>query len=43
MHPAGSIDVRLPTPEDLIILKSVAHRPQDMLDIEAIVTNWFVS
>ncbi len=30
--------MRLPTPEDLIILKAVAHRPKDMLDIEAIIT-----
>lgn len=34
---AGSLTVRLPTPEDLIILKAVAHRPKDMLDIEAVL------
>lgn len=34
---AGSLTVRLPTPEDLIILKAVAHRPKDMLDIEAVI------
>ena len=34
----GSLQVRLPTPEDLIILKAVAHRPKDMLDIEAVIT-----
>lgn len=28
--------LRLPTPEDLVILKAVAHRPKDMLDIQAI-------
>lgn len=33
----GTIKVRLPTPEDLIILKAVAHRPKDLLDIAAIV------
>lgn len=27
---------QLPTPEDLIILKAVAHRPQDLIDIRAI-------
>lgn len=27
----------LPTPEDLIILKAVAHRPKDLLDIEAVI------
>ncbi len=36
-HRAGSLTVRLPTPEDLIILKAVAHRPKDMLDIEAVI------
>jgi hypothetical protein len=29
--------VRLPTPEDLVILKAIAHRDQDMADIRAIV------
>ncbi|MES0361820.1 MAG: nucleotidyltransferase [Anaerolineales bacterium] len=32
----GSLHLRLPTPEDLIILKAVAHRQQDLMDIEAI-------
>ncbi len=36
-HQAGSLTVRLPTPEDLIILKAVAHRRKDMLDIEAVI------
>lgn len=36
-YQAGSLRVRLPTPEDLIILKAVAHRPKDMLDIEAVI------
>ena len=36
-YEAGSLRVRLPTPEDLIILKAVAHRPKDMLDIEAVI------
>jgi len=34
----GSIKLSLPTPEDLIILKSVAHRPKDLADIQAIAT-----
>ncbi len=34
---AGALSVRLPTPEDLIILKAVAHRPKDLLDIQAII------
>ncbi len=37
-HRAGSLRIRLPTPEDLIILKAVAHRPKDMLDIEAVIS-----
>ena len=27
----------LPTPEDLIVMKSVPHRPHDLADIEGIV------
>jgi hypothetical protein len=34
----GGLQIRLPTPEDLIILKAVAHRPQDMLDIDSILS-----
>lgn len=36
LHNLGSISIRLPTPEDLIIQKAVAGRPKDMQDIEAI-------
>lgn len=36
LHNVGAITVRLPTPEDLIIFKAVAHRPKDLLDIRAI-------
>jgi hypothetical protein len=36
-HQAGALRIRLPTPEDLIILKAVAHRPKDMLDIDAVI------
>lgn len=36
-HQIGTISLRLPTPEDLIILKAVAHRPKDLLDIAAVV------
>ncbi|HNS49709.1 MAG TPA: nucleotidyl transferase AbiEii/AbiGii toxin family protein [Anaerolineae bacterium] len=32
----GTIELRLPTPEDLIILKAVAHRPKDLLDISEV-------
>jgi hypothetical protein len=34
---AGNISVRLPTPEDLVILKAVANRPRDVLDIRTII------
>ncbi len=33
----GAVRVPLPPPEDLIIMKAVAHRPQDLDDIEAII------
>lgn len=35
----GPIQLRLPTPEDLIILKAVAHRPKDLEDIKAITAS----
>ena len=35
----GSLHLRLPTPEDLIILKAVAHRPKDLADIQAIAVS----
>lgn len=31
--------VHLPTPEDLIIMKAIAHRPKDLEDIRTIVDN----
>jgi len=37
VHPIASLSIRLPTPEDLIILKAVAKRPKDLQDIQAIV------
>ena len=37
-YQAGTLTIRLPTPEDLIILKAVAHRPKDMLDIASIIS-----
>ncbi len=36
---AGSILLRLPSPEDLIIMKAIAHRPKDLADIQAIAEN----
>jgi Nucleotidyl transferase of unknown function (DUF2204) len=35
----GSLKLRLPAPEDLIILKAVAHRPKDLEDIQAIASS----
>ena len=32
-----TLSIHLPTPEDLIIMKAVAHRPKDMLDIQGII------
>ena len=34
----GGLDIRIPTPEDLIIMKAVAHRPKDMEDIRSILS-----
>ena len=34
---AGGLTFRLPTPEDLIIMKAVAHRPIDLEDIRSIL------
>jgi len=31
------LKVRLPSVEDLVILKAVAHRPKDLADIETLV------
>ncbi len=36
VHVAG-IGLSLPTPEDLVIMKAVAHRPRDLGDIEAVL------
>ena len=33
----GKVSLPLPTPENLIIMKAVAHRPQDMADIKAVL------
>jgi len=38
IHHVGELSIRLPTPEDLIVFKAVAHRPQDLLDIQSIVS-----
>ena len=35
----GQIKLRLPTPEDLIIMKAIAHRPKDLMDIQSIAAS----
>ncbi len=37
IHRLDDLAIRLPTVEDLIVVKVVAHRPQDLLDIQALV------
>lgn len=37
VYDVGLLSVRLPTPEDLIILKAVAHRPKDLIDIQTVI------
>lgn len=37
-YKVGDIALNLPTIEDLIIFKAVAHRPQDLLDIQEIIS-----
>lgn len=39
IHRIGNLTLNLPTPEDLIILKAVAHRPKDLSDIQGIILN----
>lgn len=36
----GGISLFIPTPEDMIIMKAVAHRPMDMDDIKGIIANY---
>ncbi|MFN8489042.1 MAG: nucleotidyl transferase AbiEii/AbiGii toxin family protein [Caldilineaceae bacterium] len=40
LYQAGSLELPLPTPEDLIVMKAVAHRPKDMLDIQALIARY---
>ena len=36
LQDVGGVLVPIPTPEDLIIMKAVAHRPRDLADVEAV-------
>ena len=35
-----TLQLRLPTPEDLIIMKAIAHRPRDLEDIRTIADKY---
>lgn len=37
VHDLGGVHVRLPQVEDLLIMKAIAHRPQDLRDIEGLL------
>jgi hypothetical protein len=37
IHSVAGVSVRLPRVEDLLIMKAVAHRPQDILDVDALL------
>jgi len=39
MVKVGSVVLRLPTPEDLIIMKAIARRPKDLADIQSIASS----
>lgn len=34
----GALNLKMPTPEDLIVTKSIAQRPKDIADIEALLS-----
>ena len=36
----SSLHVRLPTPEDLVIMKAIAHRPKDLQDIQILADKY---
>lgn len=37
VHKLGRIRIPLPRPEDLVVMKAIAHRPRDAADIEALL------
>lgn len=39
MVEVGPVKMRLPTPEDLIIMKAIARRPKDLADIQSIAAS----
>lgn len=41
LHEFGeALQIRFPTPEDLIIMKAIAHRPKDYEDIRTLVIKY---
>lgn len=36
----ANLSIRLPTPEDLIVMKAIAHRPKDLEDIRTIAAKY---
>jgi hypothetical protein len=36
----ANLSIRLPTPEDLVIMKAIAHRPKDLEDIRTVAENY---
>lgn len=36
----GALSIRLPRVEDLMIMKAIAQRPRDMLDLEALLSRY---
>ena len=36
----ADLSIRLPTPEDLVIMKAIAHRPKDLDDIRTIASKY---
>lgn len=36
-RPVGGIAIRLPRVEDLMIMKAIAHRPRDLMDLEGLL------
>jgi hypothetical protein len=37
LRDVGGLSIPVPRPEDLVIMKAVAHRPQDLLDVDSLI------
>jgi hypothetical protein len=35
----GDFQIPIPTPEDLLVMKAIAHRPRDLADIESVLSS----